>query len=71
MMWDGKREAKLCKEIWFIRHKLTGEIVFEYRTYQGNQKKAFFNSFRYAREVLEKYIKDPEMYFIMSVKGGE
>jgi hypothetical protein len=70
MMWDGKREAKLCNEIWFIRHKLTGEIVFEYWTYQGNKKKGFFNSFRYAEEALEKYIKDPEMYFIMSVKGG-
>ena len=47
-MWDGKSEAKLCNEIWFIRHKLTGEIVFEYKTYQGNKKKAFFNSFKHA-----------------------
>lgn len=71
MMWDGKSEAKLCNEIWFIRHKLTGEIVFEYKTYQGNKKKAFFNSFKHASEALDKYIKDPDMYFIMSMKGGE
>lgn len=71
MMWDGKSEAVLCNEIWLIKHKLTGEFVFEYRTYQGNRKKAFFNSYKYARDVLEKYIKDNEMYFIVSVKGGE
>lgn len=70
-MFDGKSEAKLCNEIWLIKHKLTGEIIFEYRTYQGNKKKAFFNAFRYAEEALEKYIRNPNMYYIVSIKGGE
>ena len=70
MMWDGKREAKLSNTIWLIKHKITGEFVFEYRTYQGNKKKAFFNSFKYAEEALNKYIKHPDMYFIVAWKGG-
>ena len=70
MMWDGKREAKLSNAIWLIKHKITGEIVFEYGTYQGNKKKAFFNSFKYAEEALNKYIKNPDMYFIVAWKGG-
>lgn len=66
-MWDGKSEAKLCQESWIIRHKETDETVFEYRTYQGNRKKAFFNSFKYAEEALNKYIKNPENYYILRV----
>jgi hypothetical protein len=70
MMWGGKSEAKLCNTIWLIKHKITGEFVFEYRTYQGNKKKAFFNSFKYAEEALNKYIENPDMYFIVAWKGG-
>jgi hypothetical protein len=66
-MWDGKREAKLCQELWIIRHKKTDETVFEYSTYQGNQKKAFFSSFKYAEAALNKYIKNPENYYILKV----
>lgn len=66
-MFDGKSEAKLCKEVWVIRHKETDEVVFEYRTYQGNRKKAFFNSLRYAEEALKKYIKNPENYYVCAV----
>ena len=69
-MWDGKSEAKLSNTIWLIKHKITGEFVFEYRTYQGNKKKAFFNSFKYAEEALNKYIKNSDMYFIVAWKGG-
>ncbi|MEE0968188.1 MAG: hypothetical protein U0M06_02290 [Clostridia bacterium] len=50
--------------------QLTDEIIFEYRTYQGNKKKAFFKSFRYAEEALKKYIKNPDMYYIVSIEGG-
>jgi hypothetical protein len=71
MMWDGKRGAKLSNTIWLIKHKITGEFVFEYSTYQGNKKKAFFNSFKYAEEALNKYIKNPDMYFIVAWKGGD
>jgi cytochrome c2 len=67
-MFDGKSEAKLCKKMWIIVHKKTGEIVFEYCTYQGNRKKAFFNSLKYAEEALNKYIKNPENYTIY--EGG-
>ncbi len=67
MIFDGKSEAKLCQELWIIRHKETDETVFEYRTYQGNKKKAFFNSFKYAEEALNKYIRNPENYYILRV----
>lgn len=66
-MLDGKSEAKLSNEIWLIAQKDTGLIVFEYRTYQGNKKKALFNSFKYADEVLKKYIRYPELYYIFKV----
>lgn len=66
-MWDGKTEAKMCDEVWLIRHKETDETVFEYKTYQGNKKKAFFNSFKYAEQALNKYIKNPENYYILRV----
>ena len=66
-MFDGKSEAKLCKEVWVLRHVKTDEVIFEYRTYQGNKKKALFNSFRYAEEALSKYIKNPENYYICAV----
>ncbi len=70
MMFDGKNEPNLCDEIWLIKHKVTGKFVFEYRTYQGNKKKAFFNSFKYAEEALKKYIKNPHKYYIVNMKGG-
>ena len=66
-MSDGKSTAKLTKSAWVIRHHLTDEIVFEYKTYQGNRKKAFFNSDRYAEETLNKYIRNPENYYICKV----
>lgn len=64
MVLDGKHEAKLSKEVWLIKHKDTDETVFEYRTYQGNVKKALFNSFRYAKQTLDKFIRNPENYYI-------
>lgn len=67
-MFDGRFDVKLSKEMWVIRQNETGDIVFEYRTYQGNQKKAFFNSYGYAEEALNKYIKNPEDYCICKVK---
>lgn len=66
-MWDGRSEAILCPEIWIIKHKQTDETVFEYRTYQGNKKKAVFNSPRYAKEALDKYIKNPDDYYVVQV----
>lgn len=66
-LWDGKSQAKMSQEVWLIRHKETDETVFEYTTYQGNKKKAFFNSFKYAEEALNKYIKNPEDYYILRV----
>ena len=62
-----KFEAKLSQEMWIIKHKDTDEVVFEYWTYQGNRKKAFFNSFKYAEEALNKYIRNPENYYILKV----
>lgn len=54
----------MCKAVWVIKHKETDEMVFEYQTYQGNKKKAFFNAPKYAEEVLKKYIRNPENYYI-------
>ena len=70
-MFDGKSKPKLCNEFWCLMHQETGEFVFEYQTYQGNKKKAFFNSYRYAEEALRKYIKNPEKYEIVSIGGKE
>lgn len=67
MMWDGKSEAKRTCEIWLIEHMDTGEVVFEYRTYQGNKKKALFNSKKRAEEALQKYIKNPEHYYVFKL----
>ena len=35
-----------------------GEILFTYRTNQGNVKKAFFSSEKKAEEALSRYIED-------------
>lgn len=66
-MFDGKSEAKMSEFVWVIRHIATDEIVFEYRTYQGNKKKALFNSSDYAENALNKYIKNPENYYVCKV----
>lgn len=58
---------KLFTELWAIQHKETGLFIFEYKTYQGNIKKALFNSVRYAEQALNKYIKNPEEYRIVRV----
>lgn len=65
-MLDGKSEAKLSDGVWLIAHK-TGKTVFEYRTYQGNRKKAIFNYRECAEEALQKYIKNPEEYYVFQV----
>lgn len=67
MIFDGKHKPSLTNEVWIIRHKETDKTVFEYQTYQGNSKKAFFNSFRYAEMALNRYIKNPEDYYILKV----
>ena len=64
---DPKHKPSLSSEVWIIRHKYTDDTVFEYWTYQGNKKKAFFNSFKYAEAALKKYIKNPEDYYILKV----
>lgn len=67
IIFDPKHKPKLCEEIWLIRHKETDETVFEYWTYQGNAKKAFFNSYKYAEQALNKYIRNPKDYYILKV----
>ena len=38
-MFDGKWDAKEAPECWIIKNRKNGNIVFSYRTYQGNEKK--------------------------------
>ena len=66
-IFDGKSKPKLRGEIWLIKHKYTDDTVFEYRTYQGNAKKALFTSHAYAEQALKKYIRNPEDYYILKV----
>lgn len=65
LILDGKHDPKLCVDVWLIKHKQTDATVFEYRTYQGNAKKALFTQHRYAEEALKKYIRNPEDYYIL------
>ena len=39
VMFDGKWDAKEAPECWIIKNRKNGNIVFSYRTYQGNEKK--------------------------------
>jgi hypothetical protein len=66
-IFDGKSKPSLSSEIWIIRHKYTDDTVFEYRTYQGNKRKALFNLHKHAESVLNRYIKNPEDYYILRV----
>ena len=44
------------KKIYILKQKGTGKILFGYRTFQGNVKKAIFNRLEHAQEALDKYI---------------
>lgn len=44
------------KQMFGIIENLSGRYLFEYRTNQGNVKKAVFNTMERAREALDKYI---------------
>jgi hypothetical protein len=46
------------KALFGIAQETTGKLLFEYKTYQGNRKKAIFTSEKYAQEAIDKYIKD-------------
>jgi len=43
-------------QVWLIRHKATGEILFMYKTHQGKHRKAVFSSERYALDAINNYI---------------
>ena len=66
-MLDGKSKPKEVAECWVIRSTINDDIVFTYQTYQGNVKKGLFNDYRYAEEALNKYISNPENYYICKV----
>ena len=63
-MFDVKWDAKEAPECWVIKNRKNGSVVFSYRTYQGNEKKALFSAAKYAEEALNKYIRNPENYYI-------
>lgn len=67
MMFDGKSKPTEVSECWLIKNRENGDIVFTYRTFQGNVKKGLFNSMRFAEEALNKYIANPEQYYISTV----
>ena len=54
-MFDGKWDAKEANECWVIKNRKNGSVVFSYRTYRGNEKKALFTAAKYAEEALNKW----------------
>lgn len=66
-MFDGKWDAKEVPECWVIKNSKNGKTVVSYRTYQGNVKKALFTTAKYAEEALNKYIRNPENYYISAI----
>lgn len=60
-------DAREVPKCWVIRNSENGDIVFSYRTYQGNVKKALFTTAKYAEEALNKYIRNPENYYISAI----
>ena len=64
VMFDGKWDAKEATECWVIKNRKNGNVVFSYRTHRGNEKKALFTAAKYAEEALNKYIRNPEDYYI-------
>lgn len=60
-------KPKETVDCWVIRNAETDEIVFEYFTYQGNRKKGVFNSYKYAEKALNKYIPNPQNYYICKI----
>ena len=64
VMFDGKWDAKEATECWVIKNRKNGNVVFSYRTHRGNEKKALFTAAKYAEEALNKYIRNPENYYI-------
>ena len=43
------------KQIWLIKHKETGDILFTYHTERGNTKKAIFSSEREANNAINNF----------------
>lgn len=57
------------KKIIYGISSLQGGVLFEYRTYQGNAKKAMFTSVAKAEKVIDTYLKDAINDFIVCVIG--
>lgn len=47
---------KVVKSLWGIRHVDSKTWLFEYKTHQGNTKKALFNSEKLAQQAINSYI---------------
>lgn len=60
------KEIPMCM-CYIIKHRVNGNIVFTYKTHQGNEKKAFFNSHQHALNALRKYIPNNEEYYISTI----
>ena len=52
----------MSKEIYVLKVVETGEILFSYKTNQGNRKKAFFNSRKHAEDVVKRYFEQESKY---------
>ena len=63
-MLEGKWDAKEAPDCWVKKKKKNGSVVFSYRKYQGDEKKALLSAAKYAEETLNKYIRNPENYYI-------
>ncbi len=47
--------------IYVLAQKGTGKVLFQYKTNQGNVKKAIFNDSKQAQEALDRYIKRDDL----------
>lgn len=56
-------------KFYLIRNITDGNIVIDYRTYQGNRKKAIFTTKEKAKETIDKYLNSN--YRIVEVEGLE
>ena len=63
-MFDGKWDAKEATECWVIKNRKNGNVVISNRTQRRTEKKALFTAAKYAEEALNKYIRNPEDYYI-------
>lgn len=63
-MWTTEKD-----KFYLIRNTVDGKIVVDYRTHQGNRKKAIFTTKARAQEAIDKYLSD--IYRVVEIENLE